>query len=277
MTATPRASEPRRLINEIPILMYHQIGGRPEAADRLAVSPDTFAGQLARLQAGGYTTLTAAALAAALADGGPELPPRPVVLTFDDGFADFHSRALPLLQRYGFTATVFVTTGWIADGPARPGADRPGRMLSWSQIAEAASAGVEIGAHSHSHPELDQLGEDMLRFELKHSKGLLEDRLGRPVPGLAYPFGYSNAAVRRMAREAGYRYACAVANTTVGPGWDDMALPRLTVRQSTTLRAFEQIAAGRAPLIFVKDRSLTKGWSVVRRTRAALGGASHDG
>jgi peptidoglycan/xylan/chitin deacetylase (PgdA/CDA1 family) len=276
MTATPRASEPRGLINEIPILMYHQIAGRPEAADRLAVSPDAFAGQLARLQAGGYTTLTAAALAAALAGGGRELPPRPVVLTFDDGFADFHARALPLLQRYGCTATVFVTTGWIADAAAPAGA-RPGRMLSWSQIAELAGAGVEIGAHSHSHPELDQLGEDMLRFELKHSKGLLEDRLGRPAPGLAYPFGYSDAEVRRMAREAGYRYACAVANTTVGPGWDDMALPRLTVRQSTTPRAFEQMAAGRAPLIFVKDRSLTKGWSVVRRTRAALGGASRGG
>jgi peptidoglycan/xylan/chitin deacetylase (PgdA/CDA1 family) len=255
--------------------MYHQIADRPEAADRLAVSPDAFAGQLERLAAGGFSTLTAAALAAAL-HGGPALPERPVVLTFDDGFADFHSRALPLLLRHGFTATVFVTTGWIADA-RRPAVGRPGPMLSWSQIAEAASAGVEIGAHSHTHPELDQLAEDRLRFELKHSKALLEDRLGRPVPGLAYPFGYSNAQVRRAAREAGHQYACAVANTAVGPRWDAMALPRLTVRRSTSPRVFDQIATGRVPLIFVKDRSLTKGWSVVRRARAALGGASLSG
>ncbi len=278
-TEMPPAGAARELINGIPVLMYHQIADRPEAADRLAVGPDAFAGQLERLAAGGFSTLTAAALAAAL-DGGPALPARPVVLTFDDGFADFHSRALPLLLRYGFTATVFVTTGWIADADTdarRPAAGRPGLMLSWSQIAEAASAGVEIGAHSHTHPELDQLTEDRLRFELQHSKALLEDRLGLPVPGLAYPFGYSNAQVRRAARDAGHQYACAVANTAVGPHWDAMALPRLTVRQSTTPRVFDQIATGRVPLIFVKDRSLTKGWSVVRRARAALGGASRSG
>ncbi|MGD0375624.1 MAG: polysaccharide deacetylase family protein [Streptosporangiaceae bacterium] len=277
ITAMPSAGSAQGLINGIPILMYHQIADRPEAVDRLAVGPGAFAAQLDRLHAGGFTTLTASALAAALA-GGDALPERPVVLTFDDGFADFHSRALPLLRQHGFTATVFVTTGWIADAAARsPASRRPGLMLSWSQIAEAASAGVEIGAHSHTHPELDHLAEDRLQFELRHGKALLEDRLGRPVPGLAYPFGYSNAEVRRAARDAGHQYACAVANATVGSRWDVMALPRLTVRQATSPRVFDQIAAGRVPLTFVKDRSLTKGWSVVRRARAALGGASLSG
>ena len=249
--------------NAIPVLMYHQIADRTQTSSRLAVSPDAFAGQLRRLQDGGYTTLTAAGLAAALADGGPARPARPVVLTFDDGYADFHTRALPLLRQYGFTATVFVTTGWISDAGHDAAGPRPGRMLSWSQIAELASAGVEIGAHSHGHPELDQLAGPSLRRELERSKELLEDRLGRPVPDLAYPFGYSNA--------------CAVANTTVRPPADRLALPRLTVRQSTRPQAFDQIAAGQVPLSFVKDWSLTKGWSVVRRTRAALGGASHGG
>ena len=100
------------------------------------------------------------------------MPPRPVVLTFDDGFADFHDRALPLLARYGFTATVFVTTGWIADSGAPDAAHRrPGRMLSWSQIAEAAATGVEIGAHSHGHPELDLLAAESLRRELDLQQG----------------------------------------------------------------------------------------------------------
>jgi len=264
--------------NAIPVLMYHEIADRTQTSSRLAVSPDTFAGQLRRLHAGGYTALTAAGLAAALADGGPALPAKPVVLTFDDGYADFHARALPLLRHYGFTASVFVTTGWISDAAGHDAAwPRPGRMLSWSQIAELASAGVEIGAHSHGHPELDQLSGRSLQHELERSKELLEDRLGRPVPGLAYPFGYSSAAVRAVAAGTGYEYACAVANTMVRPHPDRMALPRLTVRQSTRPQAFDQMAAGQVPLSFVKDWSLTKGWSVVRRTRAALGGVSHGG
>ena len=91
-------------------------------------------------------------------------------------------------------------------------------MLSWSQITEAAGAGIEIGAHSRQHPQLDQLSRTALREELRVSKAQLEDRLGRPVPGLAYPFGYSSAAVREEARDAGHGYACAVGNTLPGPG-----------------------------------------------------------
>src|ERR1039457_3170352 len=113
--------------NDVPILMYHEIADRTETASRLAVSPDAFAGQLARLHAGGFTTLTARELATALAGGTDALPPKPVVLTFDDGFADFHSRPLPLLRRYGFTATVFVTTGWICDAAQRSEERRVGK------------------------------------------------------------------------------------------------------------------------------------------------------
>jgi peptidoglycan/xylan/chitin deacetylase (PgdA/CDA1 family) len=258
----------------VPILMYHQIAAAPGTAGRLAVPPSAFAAQLAHLQAGGFATLTASAFAAA-AGGNGSLPARPVVLTFDDGFADFHHAALPLLRAHGFTATVFVTTGWIEDAGPRPASRRPGRMLSWTQILEASGAGIEIGAHSHLHPQLDQLADADLRGELRSSKELLEDRLGRRVPGLAFPFGYSNARVRRAAREAGYGYACVVGNVIAAPVLDPFTLPRLTMTRSTSLRTFGQIVRGRGlPVIFMKDRSLTKGWAMVRRTRAFLGGVS---
>jgi peptidoglycan/xylan/chitin deacetylase (PgdA/CDA1 family) len=258
-----------------PVLMYHEIASRAATSSRLAVPPGAFAAQLAYLHAAGFTTLTASALAVAVGDGTCALPPRPVVLTFDDGFADFHSEALPLLYEYGFTATVFVTTGWIQDAGSRSAGRRPGRMLSWQQILEAAEAGVEIGAHSDRHPELDQLSAADLRRELHDSKALLEDRLGRPVPGLAYPFGYSNIRVRRAARAAGHEYACAVGNMIAGPAWDQFAVPRLTIRGSTGPRSFDQIVHGRGlPMIFMKDRSLTRGWAMVRRTRAMLSGAA---
>jgi peptidoglycan/xylan/chitin deacetylase (PgdA/CDA1 family) len=175
----------------VPILMYHEIAARPETASRLAVPPAAFAAQLAYLHDAGFSTVTFADAAAALAGETDRLPARPVVLTFDDGFADFHREALPLLQRYGFTATVFVTTGWIADAGAYKAGRGPGQMLCWNQIREAAGAGVEIGAHSHGHPQLDQIAPGQLHNELAISKALLEDgpcsawpiRSATPVPG----------------------------------------------------------------------------------------------
>ena len=256
----------------VPILMYHEIAEPPQTASRLAVSPDAFAAQLAELRREGFTTVTAARLSAALAGTAGPLPDRAVVLTFDDGFEDFHRRAMPLLDRYGFTATVFVTTGWVRDAGPLPAGRRPGRMLSWSQIAEAAQAGIEVGAHSRLHPQLDQLPDRLLREELRSSKAQLEDKLGFPVAGLAYPFGYSSARVREVAREVGHGYACAVGNVIMGPRPDLLALPRLTVRRSTGMPAFRQIIRGsNTQRIFFKDRALTKGWAVVRHARAALG------
>jgi peptidoglycan/xylan/chitin deacetylase (PgdA/CDA1 family) len=257
----------------VPILMYHEIAEPSETDSQLAVPPGNFASQLAYLHDAGFQTVTAGRLAESLNGGAGALPERAVVLTFDDGFEDFYCQALPLLVRYGFTATLYVTTGWVQDAGPMPGTgQRPGRMLCWSQVAEAAGAGIEIGAHSRLHPQLDQLPRRQLREELRVSKAQLEDRLGRAVPGLAYPFGYSSAAVREEARAAGHGYACAVGNALPGAGSDPLALPRLTVRRSTSMPEFQQITHSRnIPMIFLKDRALTKGYAMVRRTRAALG------
>lgn len=261
----------------VPVLVYHQIAGPPETASRLAVPPDAWAAQLAYLHDAGYQTVTMAALAAVLAGRGGQLPDRTVVLTFDDGYEDFHRRAMPLLDRYGFTATLFVTTGWVQDAGPLPAGRRPGRMLSWRQIAEAARAGVEVAAHSRLHPQLDQLPARLLREELSASKAQLEHELGAPVTGLAYPFGYSNARVREMGRELGYGYACAVGNALLSGEPDLLALPRLTIRRSTRMPAFQQVVRGRnVPRIYFKDRALTRGWAMVRHARAALGGVSRD-
>jgi peptidoglycan/xylan/chitin deacetylase (PgdA/CDA1 family) len=260
---------------EVPILMYHEIADRTDTASRLAVPPDAFAAQAERLHEAGYTTLTFSALAGILDGDLSRLPERPVVLTFDDGFADFHEKALPVLRRYGFTGTVFVTTGWVADAGPHSAGRRPGRMLCWNQLRETLAAGVEIGAHSHAHPQLDQIPQARLREELATSKNLLEDQLGSAVPSLAYPFGYSNARVRKLAREIGYEHACAVGNVIAVPGRDSYALPRMTIRRSTRPATFDCIIGGRKlSVTFMKDHALTKGYALVRRTRAALTGVS---
>jgi hypothetical protein len=95
---------------------------------------------------------------------------------------------------------------------------------------------------------------------------------------MAYPFGYSNARVRRAVRAAGYQYACAVGNMIADPARDWFAVPRLTVRRSTRLRTFDRLVRGQhVPMMFVKDRSLTRGWAMVRRSRAALSSVSRGG
>jgi peptidoglycan/xylan/chitin deacetylase (PgdA/CDA1 family) len=256
----------------LPILMYHSIAERPPAATRrLSVTPEAFAAQMDLLARLGCTTLTFSA-AGALLSAGEELPPRAVVLTFDDGYADFAEHALPILERHGATATLFVTTGWVHDA-GEHAAGRPlDRMLSWAQLREVATAGIEIGAHSHSHAELDQLPDPRLQAELRVSRALLEEVTGQPVRSLAYPFGYSSRRVRAAVAAAGYEHAAAVANALAEPRADRLAIPRLTVRRSTTLDSFRQLARGRAiSRTFLVDRALTHAWAVVRRGRSLAG------
>ncbi|WP_064744125.1 polysaccharide deacetylase family protein [Actinomadura oligospora] len=274
-SADPQADRPDDRPNDqaddqraVAILMYHSVTDRPTPETRgLSVPVAAFADQMAHLAAEGFTPLPFSALGSAAHSRAR----RPVVITFDDGYADFHENALPILERHGFAATVFVTTGWLADAGA-DAAGRPlDRMLSWAQAAEAAAHGIEIGGHSHSHPQLDQLDDHALREELVRSRDLLEERLGAPVRTMAYPFGYSSARVRRMVRAVGYDTACAVANRMAAGAADPLAVPRLTVRATTRPRTFARVVEGRdIPLIFLKDHALTRAYAVVRRTRYAL-------
>ncbi|HEU4514605.1 MAG TPA: polysaccharide deacetylase family protein [Nocardioidaceae bacterium] len=253
----------------VPVFMYHSVTDHPVDATRsLSVSPRLLAEQLAALADLGFTGVSFSRLRDALVRD-EHLPDRTVVLTFDDGYDDFHGAALPLLERHGFSATVFVTTGWVRDA-GRHAAGRPlARTLSWSQVAEAAAAGVEIGAHSHSHPELDQLPQRALQDELRTSKALLEDRLDGAVRSLAYPYGYSSRRVRAAAAAVGYDAAAAVANAVARDDADPFAVPRLTVRRSMTAETLEALAHRRAVTrTYALQRVMTKGWASVRRTRS---------
>lgn len=256
MTAAPA--------HRVPVLMYHEIADEAASSDPFAVAPDVFASHLAYLHEAGFNTLTAGELAAFLADGTGSLPERPVVLTFDDGYGDFYTEALPVMKQHGFTGTLFQTTGWVGKE------DVAKRMLNWRELAEIDQAGIEIGAHTIRHPQLDQVSEKDLRDELYASKSALEDHLGVAVPGLAYPYGYSSRRVREVAREFGYTYAYAVGNAMTTSADGKFTLPRLTVQRATTMDGFRDLVNGVDTFRIRRDRMLTKGFAVVRRVKSTL-------
>ncbi|MEU0948805.1 polysaccharide deacetylase family protein [Streptomyces canus] len=250
----------------VPILMYHAVATDPNDATRgLSVSPEAFAQQMEAIAESGLTPVRTADLAARWRDGRP-LPDRPVLITFDDGYEGVHRHALPVLAKHGFPATVFVSTGWL-----RGAYDTGGgldTMLDWDQVRELAAADVEIGGHTHTHPQLDQLDETALRHELIHSREIVTDEVGTAPVSLAYPYGYSSRRVREAVRETGYGQALAVNNALARRRQGPYALTRLTVRRATTAEEFERLVQGRAiARDFARDRALTKGYALVRRAR----------
>ncbi|MEU6094579.1 polysaccharide deacetylase family protein [Streptomyces sp. NPDC047079] len=252
----------------LPILMYHSVATAPNEATRaLSVAPEAFAEQMALLADLKFTPVTTAELARSWRGDGP-LPERPVLITFDDGYEGVHRYALPVLAGHGFASTVFVSTGWI-----RGAHDTGGgldTMLDWDQVRDLAGAGVEIGGHSHTHPQLDQLADDALRFELVHCREIIDDELGTRPVSFAYPYGYSSRRVRRTVRETGYRQSLAVGNGLARRRQGPYALQRVTVRRTTGAEEFERLVQGRAiARNFARDRALTKGYAVVRRARQA--------
>ncbi len=165
----------------VPILIYHHFAPQ-EPADRQevldTVTVDAFAAQLDWLAASGYRSITMAELFNAFYYGLP-LPPKPIILMFDDGYADAYVHALPLLRQQGMGATVAMISGAI---------DAPG-YLSWGEIKEMAAAGVDFISHSVTHPSLASLTPQAARAELGDSKRTLEEGLGRPVQFFVYPYG----------------------------------------------------------------------------------------
>ncbi|MGW4231441.1 polysaccharide deacetylase family protein [Streptomyces sp. NPDC004980] len=256
--------------------MYHAVGHRPaDAVYGLSVSPGAFRAQMDVLAGRGFTPLTTAALGECWRTGRP-LPDRPVLITFDDGYEGVHRHALPVLAEHGFAATVFVSTGWLRGAYDEGGA--LDTMLDWSQVRELAATGVEIGGHSHTHPQLDQLDDRALRAETVRCREIVAAELGEVPVSFAYPYGYSSRRVRRAVRAAGFAQSLAVGNALARRRQGPYALERVTVRRGTGTAAFARLVEGRAVTrAFVADRALTKGFAVVRgarRLRRAIGGTA---
>ncbi|MFF8903581.1 polysaccharide deacetylase family protein [Streptomyces olivaceoviridis] len=210
------------------IAMYHSVGDCSDDPYHLTVSPDRLERQLRWLRRRGLRGVSVAELLAARARGeGRDL----VALTFDDGYADFLGKALPLLTRWGCTATLFVLPGrlggdnaWDPLGPRKP-------LLTADGIRRAAAAGMEIGSHGLTHVDLTRADDALLKAETAESRAVLEELTGTPVTGFCYPYGTVDGRAVEAVREAGYAYACAIdPGELTGPH----VLPRVYIGQNDT-------------------------------------------
>ena len=197
-------------MGDVLVLCYHAVSdGWPSS---LAIAPDRFEDQLVRLLKRGYRGATCERACTA--------PPssRTLAVTFDDGYLSVLTHALPILERLGLPATVFVPTDFVGvDGPMRwPGIDDwvggahedELRPMTWKQLGALRDAGWEIGSHTCSHPHLTELDNDTLDRELIVSRTECERHMGRPCLTIAYPYGDYDERVAAAAGRAGYQAAC---------------------------------------------------------------------
>lgn len=256
--------------DDVPILLYHSIADTPD--DPFAhwtIPPSRFGDHLDVIQAENCTALTVSELVRLTASSAP-LPPRPVVITFDDGFADTATTAWPQLQDRGLPATVYITTGPLRMPGLWTQHERSGRrpMLTTDAVQRLDREGCEIGAHTVTHPELDCLQEDWARTEIVESRQHLEELLDHPIASFAYPHGHHNRCTRGLVIDAGFESAAAVKNALSHPTDDRFALARLTVTSSWDSEALARALAGvGVRRVGRRERLRTKAHRVIRRCR----------
>jgi peptidoglycan/xylan/chitin deacetylase (PgdA/CDA1 family) len=216
----------------IPILMYHKVGApvSSKADTFLNVSTAAFRRQMRLLRKLGYQGITFQHAVDGLVSGA-SLPPRPVCVTFDDGYVNVGENAASILAGYGWPGTVFVPTDYVGGEnswdrsygkPILP-------IMSWPQLQSLHDAAWEIAGHTASHPHLDELDDAKALEEMVSGKKVIEQHLGTVVKTFCYPFGGINDRTAGLVRQAGFSGACTTKSGLARPGADPFLYPRVKV------------------------------------------------
>jgi peptidoglycan/xylan/chitin deacetylase (PgdA/CDA1 family) len=234
---TTRAATPTQP-PAVAILLYHHLAtpprGDPHAS--LWVTPARFAAHVAALQRAGFHAVTLGAVWRAW-HGGPALPARPVVITFDDGFDNQDTVARPVLARRGWPGVLNLQVDRLG---VRGG-------LSRAAVARMLRAGWEVDDHSMTHPDLTRVSAARLRTEVAGSRAALRRALGIDPMFFCYPYGRVDARVRRAVTAAGFAAATTIAPGRASPADDPLMLPRIIVRRTTTPAALVALTRGGSP------------------------------
>jgi peptidoglycan/xylan/chitin deacetylase (PgdA/CDA1 family) len=212
----------------VPILLYHHVG-IPQSESPYYVSPLEFERQMYLLHEWGYQTISVEMLVIAIKQGA-ELPPKPIILTFDDGGEGTFTNALPIMQKYGFTGTAYIVHNYIGISA----------YMNAAQIRSLYAAGWEIGSHGISHAD-STVRSDRQKDEIVDSRRKLQSLLGVPILTFAYPFGaYSNDSVH-YAHFAGYLAAVGLGNEMVQSNKNLFYLYRRAINGDQDLEAFARL------------------------------------
>ncbi len=245
----------------VDILMYHAIA---DGAGPTFIAPGIFAAQMQALVASGLPVVSLDVVVAAR-QGGPALPPRAVVLTFDDGFRDFAEAAWPLIRAQGWPVTVYLPTGalgGVEDWRGRATPPRP--LMGWPEIVRLAAEGVDFGGHTVRHPDLTALSPQERRTEIEDSSATIARHLGGRPRHFAPPYGLSDTALRKMIAERQYQSSCGTRLGQAGPQDDMFDLPRLEMFYFTDINHWRRHLAGRGGAYLALRKSL-------RRVRSLVG------
>lgn len=225
VVASPNGSN---LINlkDITALNYHKVDMLNHA---LSVSPQEFEEQMEYLYKEQYNTITPDQLMAYL-KYGKELPDKPIMITFDDGYLDNYTNAYPIMKKYGFTATIFLVTNLVGHDP---------RFMTWDQVREMQQTGIVFGSHTVNHTSLTSLTKEQIMDELTQSRDEIARQLGKPPKYFAYPTGTYNSGIEDMVRTVGYKAAFTIQYGQVGTDSDLYALERIPIfKGQKTFRSF---------------------------------------
>jgi peptidoglycan/xylan/chitin deacetylase (PgdA/CDA1 family) len=228
---------------DIPILMYHKVD--TFAYSKYWVSDRLFEKQMAALQAYGFKTISLTDFLDYRA-GKITLPEHPIIITFDDGYQDFYTHAVPILKSKGLTATVFLPTGKIGTSEKNRQdnswdsheAAYPTKLLIWNEVKAFIKDGFLVGSHTVTHPALSSIPEDQIKQELAGSRSDILDKLGLQVDIFSYPGGSGAAdqAVQSDVEEAGYRAAVTTFNGFANTVTSNLfSLPRVMITEQNSV------------------------------------------
>lgn len=220
----------------VPILLYHHIDLSP-SNNIYYVPPLEFERQMYLLHEWGYSTVSVELLFTAIKEGAV-LPPKPIILTFDDGTISTFTQAFPIMQKYNFTGISYVSYNYI-------GSDN--NHMDVDEIQSLAAAGWEIGSHSISHVDLTQ-HPDRERDEIVESRRKLEKLLGLPISSFAYPYGAADQSTVDYVRFAGYHAAMGLGMDALQSDRNLLYLYRMEVNRNTDLLAFASLLPWRGDM-----------------------------
>src|SRR5205807_1694353 len=184
------------MTKRLPVLTYHSLD---DSHSPISVAPVDFHWQMEYMHANGWQALKLDDFLVGHARG--EWEPKSFLLTFDDGFRNFMEQAFPVLRELNYTALLFAIPDWVGatnDWPSQPKWVPRLPLLTWTDLRLMADAGMELGAHSLSHPWLMQLATERARFEVLESQRVIQQRIGHSVQAFAYPYGASSRELERI-------------------------------------------------------------------------------